>query len=157
MEDYKIIRQKLDELRQDILEYQNSDDEKQDLMEHFFKVKETSPETYELLVLIYNEFQISSKSSKKQLIQMIDKALNIKTKTVDKMIIERTKNSPIHQRVWGLFTWQNTKRLVSVWVIIISILFIMYKIDNNAFNALSKNFNFLYSETLNATISLKEK
>ena len=154
MEDYKVLKQKLDELRQDVLEYQNSDDEKQDLMEYFFKVKETSPETYELLVLIYNEFQTTNKSSKKQLMQLIDKALNIKTKTIDKLIIEQNKKikkTSFSQKIFELFTWQNVKRLIGVWTIILFILFTMYEIDEDAFNAVNKDFNFLYINTLNAT------
>ena len=145
MEDYRKIKQQLDELRIDILNYTNSDVETQDLMEHFFKVKETSPETYELLVLMYNEFQLTHKMNKKQFQTMLDKALAIKTGTIDKMIIERKRYMSWHQKLYDVITWRNTIRLFSLWVATLIILTSLYKIAPNAFRELSNNTFQIFS------------
>ena len=139
MEDYDKLKDQLEELRIDILNYTNNEIEPQDLREQFYKVKETDPATYELLVLIYDEFQKTHKVNKKQFQEMLDKALTIKTATIDKMILERGKFIPWSQRLYNFVTWKNTFRLFALWVSILAVLMVLYKIDKEAFDALSNN------------------
>jgi len=154
MEDYKIMKQRLEDLRVAILNYKNDPTEKQDLMEQFFKVKSTSPETYDLLILIYNEFNLTNKTDKKQLLILLDKALNIKTQTVDKMLIERSMFFSGRRKLLSLLTWQNTKRAFILWASILIVLVTLHKLDKEAYNNMDKNFNVLVS---NITSIFKKK
>jgi len=139
VEDYIIMKQMLIELRQEILNYTNSNFEQQDLMSHFIKVKEHDESTYELLVLIYNEFQMTNKHNKKQFIQMLDKALQIKAETINKMIIENKKHSTWSTKLYNAITWENTIRILGVWLFIITIMFGIYEIDKDAYSAISED------------------
>ncbi len=139
MEDYIRMKQMLIELRQEILNYTNSNFEQQDLMSYFIKVKEHDESTYELLVLIYNEFQMTNKHNKKQFVQMLDKALQIKTETINKMIIENKKHSTWSTKLYNAMTWKNTVRILGVWLFIITIMFGIYEIDKEAYSAISKD------------------
>lgn len=141
MDDYVRMKQMLTDLRQEILNYTNSNFEQQDLMNHFIKVKEHDESTYELLVLIYNEFQMTTKHNKKQFVLMLDKALQIKTETINKMILENKKNSTWSNKLYAALTWKNTVRLLGVWLFIITVMFGIYEIDKDAYSAISKDAN----------------
>lgn len=156
MEDYIKLSNTLEELRIDILNYKNSDDEKQDLMDKFFEVKQVSPETYELLILIYNEFNMTNKTDKKQMIYLLDKALSIKTNTVNKLIREKDQFVSWPQKISELMTWQNAKRLMIFWVIFVAILFTIYKIDPNAYLAIEQSFGKVITETASVIKEKKE-
>jgi hypothetical protein len=147
MEDYITLSNKLEELRIDILNYKNSDDEKQDLMGKFFEVKKVSPETYELFVLIYNEFNMTNKSDKKQMLILLDKALTIKSTTVNKMINERKKYLPWTQRLYEMLTWENAKRVLFTWVVIVMVLVTIYEIDPGAYRAINESLIRVINET----------
>lgn len=87
-----------------------------------------------MLVLIYSEFQTTSKSNKKQVILLIDKALNIKYQTMHKM-------SEYHKPSWDrlildLITWKNLKRILFTIVLLMTFLFALYEIDDKAFDAI---------------------
>ena len=146
MQDYIILKKELDELRIDILNYMNNEEEKQDLMEHFFKVKENNPETYELLVLIYNEFQLSHKSNKKQLSKMIDKAFSIKIKTVNKMILENKRNKSWTSMLMINMTYINIKRVIIITSLMILFVFGIYEIDKTFFTNIADTASSTYSK-----------
>lgn len=139
MEDYKELKQLIAELRIDILNYTNNEIETQDLMEHFFKVKEKDPATYELLVLIYNEFQMTHKMNKKQFQAIVDKALCIKAGTLEKMMAERRKTLSFTQRLYNFITWKNITKLFILWTAVLLVLTMLYRFEPDAFRELSNN------------------
>jgi len=139
MDDYIRMKDMLTDLRQEILNYTNSNFEQQNLMEHFIRVKEHDESTYELLVLIYNEFQMTNKHNKKQFVQMLDKALQIKTETINKMMLENKKNTTWTLRLYDTVTWKNTVKIIGTWFFIITVLFVIYEIDKDAYSAISKD------------------
>lgn len=93
MNDYREIRSSLESLRRELIKYVSSNDEFQDLSESFLKIKQHDPSTYELLLLIYNEFKTQHKMNKKQLVALLDNAIEVKYKTVNKLIQENEKRS----------------------------------------------------------------
>ena len=143
MQDYDRIKQMLIELRQDILNYTNSNVEQQNLIDYFIKVKEHDASTYELLVLIYNEFQMSNLHNKKQFAQMLDKSLQIKNETINKMINNNKKKLTWNTRLYNALTWKNMVKLLSVWLFITIIMFGLYEIDKDAYQAISNDVGTL--------------
>jgi len=139
MNDYIKLKEQLEELRVDILNYSNNEIEPQSLMEQFFKVKEHNPETYELLVLLYNEFYMTQKYNKKQFQTMFDKSFAIKDGTVNKLIRERPYHLKWSSKIYNLFTWKNTVRVFVLWVGILTILTLLYEFEPVVFNKLSDN------------------
>lgn len=139
MEDYNLLKKQIAELRIDILNYTNNEIETQDLMDHFFKVKESDPATYELLVLIYNEFQMTHKMNKKQFQAIIDKALSIKAGTIEKLMQERRKSLSLTQRLYNFMTWKNVTRVFLLWTAVLLVLTILYKAEPEVFKELSNN------------------
>ncbi len=139
MQDYAKLKSQLDELRTDILNYNSSEAEPQDLMDHFFRVKESDPATYELLVLIYNEFHMTNKLNKKQIQDILDKAFSIKDGTVNKLIQDRPLRAKWPTKIFNLFTWHNTVRVFLLWISILITLTILYSIEPVAFSKLSDN------------------
>ena len=137
MSDYARMQRLLDELRKDILNYTQSNFETQDLMDQFFKVKQNDEATYELFVLLYNEFQMTHKFHKKQFMEMMDKSLTIKSATISQMKHEREKFLPFGTRVMNAMTYTNAKRTIIAWMIIMVFLVGLYTANPSAFESIS--------------------
>lgn len=138
MEDYKRIKIMLMDLRKELTEYITSSDDTQDLTQNFIKVKESDEATYELLMLIYNEFKTTNKMNRKRLIIILEKALDVKLETIDKLILERastggTLNKSIYSKILDKITFTNTVKAVGIWMVIVVFLISLYKIDKDAF------------------------
>jgi hypothetical protein len=142
MEDYKRIKIMLNDLRKELTDYITSTDDTQDLTKNFIKVKESDEATYELLMLIYNEFKTTNKMNRKRLINILDKALNVKIETIDKLMIERasaegTVNKSIYSYVLDKITFANVLKAVGIWMAVVIFLLSLYKIDKEAFNTVA--------------------
>lgn len=141
MEDYKRIKVMLTDLRKDLTEYITSTDDTQDLTRNFIKVKETDEATYELLMLIYNEFKTTNKMNRKRLIGILDKALDVKIETIDKLMLERAGagglNKTIYTKVLDKLTFPNVMKAIGIWMVVVVFLVSLYKIDKDAFIAVT--------------------
>lgn len=150
MEDYKRIKTMLTDLRHELTEYITSTDDTQDLTKNFIKVKETDEATYELLMLIYNEFKTTNKMNRKRLINILDKALDVKLETIDKLMLERiTASENPTSKTWQIrildaITFNNITKMVGLWMFIFIFLLGIYKYDKDGFNAVvDKNIQII--------------
>lgn len=140
MDDYKRIKSLLTELRRELTAYISGSDDALDLTENFIKVRESDIATYELLMLIYNEFKTSNKLNKKRLIVILDKALDVKIETIDKLILDKItndQNKTFMNKITSLITFRNAVKVTGLWMVIMSFLFIIYTIDETAFHEVS--------------------
>ena len=127
MNDFQTIKADLLILRRQLIDYITEDDHHQDLMGRFLDVKEKEPEVYELLVLIYGEFKTHQTMSKKKLSSLVSSSIEIKVRTIDKLIIEQAKamkNKPWYSKEP---TWKDIwKGMASIAALVVFIL-LMYK------------------------------
>lgn len=140
MKDYKQLHKELNELRIDILNYINNDETTQDLMEHFFKVKKQNPETYELLVLIYNELQLTHKTNKKYLQSILNKSYSINLLTYNNLKMNTSTNKTLYQKILINMTYLNIKKTLFITFLIIGFIFTLYEIDKNFYEDFTNNF-----------------
>jgi hypothetical protein len=134
MNDYREIRASLESLRRELIKYVSSNDEFQDLSESFLKIKQHDPATYELLLLIYNEFKTQHKMNKKQLVALLDNAIEVKYKTVNKMIQEKEKGSSFFGMNINLSKLIN--RALLTWMGVTVFLLLLYTINPEGYKAI---------------------
>ena len=146
MKDFKNIKEELSDIRRDIISYINTQEEEQDLMDKFIKVKEKDEATYELIMLIYQELKTTHKLNKKKLTQIIDKAIEIKIKAIDKIIEDKLNNKlqdnssgDLVDKFIGALTFKNIVRGVGLWMFIFLFLFTLYSINSDAFTNAHKS------------------
>ena len=136
---YKELKHLLESLRSDLLDFSEHPIESQDLMEHFFKVKDKDPETYELLMLLYNEFHMLHKMNKRKYIELMDKALLIKVETINTMVSERSRYSSWYDKVWEATTFKNIFKGTALIMVFIVFIFILHKYDPTLFEDFANN------------------
>lgn len=137
MDEYKKIKEELEDLRQELIDYISTQDEGQDLTEKFILVRESDLATYELLMLIYQEFKTLQKMNKKKLTTLLNKEIGVKIKTIDKLISDGDKkNTPATVQEWVLthLTFKNIMKGVTLIAGIIVLLFTLYSINSEAYN-----------------------
>lgn len=153
MENYKKIKEHLQDLRSELMSYINTHDESQDLTDLFIKVKESDQATYELLMLIYQDFKTTHKVNKKKLVTILDKTIDVKIKTIDALIEDKTASTSTQKpkstnvpatidgaisKLISTFTIKNVFKVVLLWMMIVAFLFTLYSYDKDAFSAISE-------------------
>lgn len=153
-DNYKEIKQELNNLRKELFNYISSQDSEQDLMDKFIKVKEKDEATYELILLIYQELKTTHKINKKSLFSILDKTLELKLLTIDNMIEEKImedkdedevcENVPpqpttIMEKIINAITFKNIVTGILLWLFSFVVLFTMYNINASAFEKTNKN------------------
>lgn len=151
MEDYKKIKEELEQLRQELIDYISTQDEGQDLTEKFILVRESDLATYELLMLIYQEFKTLQKMNKKKLTTLLNKEIGVKIKTIDKIMadINKSDDKPKTIQEWLLthLTFKNIFKGVSLIAAIIVLLFTLYSINSEAYTKVTQDGFKLIEET----------
>lgn len=150
-ENYKDIKQELNNLRKELFNYISSQDSEQDLMDKFIKVKEKDEATYELILLIYQELKTTHKMNKKSLFSILDKTIELKLLTIENMIEEKlleddetdetkeTEPTTIMSKLINAITFKNIVTGVLLWLFSFVVLFTMYNINASAFEKTNKN------------------
>ena len=153
-DNYKEIKQELNNLRKELFNYISSQDSEQDLMDKFIKVKEKDEATYELILLIYQELKTTHKINKKSLFSILDKTLELKLLTIENMIEEKLmedkdeeedcENVPpqpttIMEKIINAITFKNIVTGILLWLFSFVVLFTMYNINASAFEKTNKN------------------
>ena len=127
MQELQAIKTDLLALRRELIDYITEDDYAQDLMEKFMDVRDHNPEVYELLVLIYSEFKTDRTLSKKKTTHLINRTIDIKIKTIDNLIIEKTKRD--RAKPWYLKTpsWGDIWKAIATAAVILIFIAGLYK------------------------------
>jgi hypothetical protein len=144
--DYKEIKKELSDLRSELIQYINTQETEQDLMDKFIKVKEKDEYVYELVLLIYQELKTTNKMNKKKLTSIIDNVIGMKIRTIDKLIEEKieegnkkvtvtSEKKDVVDKIIDMITFKNIIKGVFVWMFIFLFLFTMYNVNSDAFNA----------------------
>jgi len=145
MEDLKKIQHDISELRAMLDAYIDASDNTQNLTDLFTKVKEVDESTYELLLLMYQEFDTKNKVSKKQFIKLMNKTIDIKHETIEKLMREKIIfDEVIGNNKEGLkkyFTWNNFFKIALSWAAIILFLFTLHYLDPHSFNRVMEEEN----------------
>jgi len=144
MKDYSQIKHDLEELRNELVDYIASQEDGQDLTEKFIQVRESDVATYELLMLIYQEFKTLQKMNKKKLTGLMNKAISSKIKTLDRLILDQKseeKKDKSHDNITSYIlthlSFKNVLKGVGIVMFIIAFLFTLYAINPSAYNAIS--------------------
>lgn len=146
-ENYKDIKQELNNLRKELFNYISSQDSEQDLMDKFIKVKEKDEATYELILLIYQELKTTHKMNKKSLFSILDKTIELKLLTIENILLEDeetdetkdTEPTTIMSKLINAITFKNIVTGVLLWLFSFVVLFTMYNINASAFEKTNKN------------------
>jgi len=72
----------LEKAREDLFHYMNSSEDYQDLTKHFDNLSKTSPEVYEIVILLYQELQTREKINKKKISKILYEQLNNKQNSI---------------------------------------------------------------------------
>jgi hypothetical protein len=143
VEELKNIKSDLSDLRREIINYINSQESEQDLMDKFIAVKGKDEDIYELIMLIYQELKTANKMHKKKLTHIIDKTLELKIKSIDNSIMNFTQR-PVATQGSVLDKVLDAKfiaKVVGIAMSVFAFLFIMYTINPQAFNNVKQSIH----------------
>ena len=154
MTEYKKIKEELELLRTELIDYINSSDDGQDLTEKFIDVRESDLATYELLMLIYQEFKTGNKINKRKLTNILDKSITAKIKTIDNLILEsRNKSSKetttLSNKIINALTFENIMKGVGVFMLLIIFMFTLYTINSEAYTQIISTDGIKLIENVN--------
>ena len=144
-DNYKEIKQELNILRKELINYITAQDSEQDLMDKFIKVREKDEATYELILLVYQELKTTHKINKKKLVSILDKTIELKLLTIEQMSEEtpNEQNEPdsrgMGEKILDAFTFKNVFKSVMLWLFVFITMFTMYNINATAFEKTNTN------------------
>jgi hypothetical protein len=136
VEELKTIKSDLTELRREIINYINSQESEQDLMDKFIAVKSKDEDVYELIMLIYQELKTYNKIHKKKLTNIIDKTIELKIKSLDTRINESKPTETLVDKVVNV---RFISRIVALAMSVVAFLFVLYTINPTAFDGVKNS------------------
>lgn len=150
---YKQIKQELNSLRTELINYITAHESEQDLMDKFIKVKEHDESTYELILLVYQELKTTHKINKRKLVSILDKTIELKLLTIEQLIEndkhqctindekedEEKEDKNIYEKIFDALTFKNIVRGVLLWLFVFVSMFTMYNINATAFEKTNTN------------------
>ena len=136
MEELKTIKSELTELRREIINYINSQESEQDLMDKFIAVKSKDEDVYELIMLIYQELKTANKMHKKKLTNIIDKTIELKIKSLDTRI---SQTKPTETLVDKVVNVRFISKIVALGMSVVAFLFMLYTINPTTFDGVKNS------------------
>jgi len=156
MKEIEINIEEIQQLHNDLFNYVSIPDDFQDLTKHFADLAISSPETYEIIILIYQEIQTREKINKKKLSNILNKSVGVKTRTtnilknnkieisrLNDIITEMKNNESLFQKIKNNMSFKNAWKLLIILVTTAATLALLEKYVPGTYQSFKSLFSLI--------------